>query len=76
MEAHMLEEGLIVTAMGMGTVLSFLIILIVSMSLIYKVLLTINKFFPEVVVEATPVKKAAASSDEEIAIALAATKAL
>ena len=72
----MLEEGLIVTAMGMGTVISFLIILIFSMVVMYKVLLFINKFFPEVAVEAAPAKKISASSDEEIAIALAATKAL
>ena len=31
----MLEEGLIITAMGMGTVLSFLIILIFSMVVMY-----------------------------------------
>ena len=72
----MLNEGLTVTAMGMGTVLSFLVILIFSMVIMHKCLLLINKFFPEVVAEATPAKKVTASSDEEIAIALAATKAL
>ena len=42
----MLEEGLIITCMGMGTVLSFLCILVVSMLIIHKVLIFINKFFP------------------------------
>ena len=37
----MLEEGLIVSAMGMGTVLSFLIILIFAMVVMYKILLFI-----------------------------------
>ena len=76
MEAFMLEEGLIVSAMGMGTVLSFLIILIFAMVVMYKILLFINKIFPEAVVEAAPAKKTSASNDEEIAIVLAATKAL
>jgi len=46
------------------------------MCAMYKVLLLVNKFFPEVVVEAAPAKKTAVSNDEEIAIAIAATKAL
>ena len=72
----MLNDGLIIVLMGMSTVLAFLCILIVAMTLMYKVLLLVNKFFPEVVVEAAPVKKTAVSNDEEIAIAIAATKAL
>ena len=72
----MLNDGLVIVLMGMTTVLTFLCILIVAMTLMYKVLLLVNKFFPEVVVEATPVKKTAVSNDEEIAIAIAATKAL
>ena len=72
----MLNDGLVIVLMGMTTVLTFLCILIVAMTLMYKVLLLVNKFFPEVVAEATPAKKVTASSDEEIAIALAAVKAL
>ena len=72
----MIEEGLIVTAMGVATVFSFLCILILAMTIMAKILVFINKIFPEVVVEAAPAKKTTASSDEEIAIALAATKAL
>ena len=72
----MLNDGLVIVLMGMTTVLTFLCILIVAMSSMYKVLLLVNKFFPEVVVEAVPAKKTAVSKDEEIAIAIAATKAL
>ncbi len=62
--------------MGMGTVFSFLIILVIAMVITSKVLVYINKFFPEAVVEATAAKPANKSNDEEIAIAIAATKAL
>ena len=72
----MLEEGLIVSAMGMGTVLTFLIILIVAMSVMYKVLSVVNRMFPEATCASVPAKKTSTSSDEEIAIALAAVKAL
>jgi len=72
----MLNDGLVIVLMGMTTVLTFLCILIVAMSSMYKILLLVNKFFPEVVVEAAPAKKTAVSNDEEIAIAIAATKAL
>ena len=72
----MLEEGLVLMGMGMGTVFSFLITLIFTMVITYKVLTVINRLFPEVTVEATPVKKQSLSNDEEIAIAIAATKAL
>ncbi len=77
MEETMLEQGLTVTIMGVATVFLFLCILIFAMVIMYKCLTVINKFFPEVAVVAAPVKKAStASNDEEIAIALAATKAL
>ena len=72
----MLNEGLIVSAMGIGTVLIFLIILIVAMTLMHKVLLFINRICPEVANESIPTRKITTSSDEEIAIALAAVKAL
>ena len=72
----MLEEGLIVTIMGMGTVFSFLCILVIAMLITHKILVFINKFFPEAVEEIAPAKKPAASDDEQIAIAIAATRAL
>ena len=72
----MLNDGLVIVLMGMSTVLAFLCILIFTMTYMHKILLFINKFFPEVVVEAAPAKKTVVSNDEEIAIAIAATKAL
>ncbi len=62
--------------MGMGTVFSFLIILVIAMAITSKVLVYINKMFPEAVVETTTAKPVNKSNDEEIAIAIAATKAL
>ncbi|MCR4880447.1 MAG: OadG family protein [bacterium] len=72
----MIKVGLTLLIMGMGTVFSFLVILIFTMGITYKVLGVINKFFPEVAVEAAPVKKVSASDDAEIAVAIAATKRL
>ena len=72
----MLKVGLTLLAMGMGTVFSFLIILIFTMIITYKVLRVVNKFFPEVVVEAAPAKKPQTSDDAEIAIAIASVQRL
>ena len=72
----MLEEGLVLLAMGMGTVFSFLVILIFTMVITHKVLTVINKIFPEAVIETAPAKKISSSNDEEIAIAIAAVQRL
>ena len=69
-------ESLTITLLGVGTVLSFLCILIVAMTIMHKCLMFINKIFPEAVIETAPAKKTTASNDEEIAIAIAAAKAL
>ena len=73
---EVLKQGCVLMAMGMGTVVSFLVILIITMVITNKVLVYINKFFPEVLPEDTTSKKPAASNDVEVAIAIAATKAL
>ena len=71
----MLENGLIITVVGMGVVFIFLTIQVFAMHLTAKVISIVNKFYPETVLE--PAKpKAISSSDEEIAVAIAATKAL
>ena len=70
----MLKVGLTLLLMGMGTVFSFLITLIFTMIITYKVIQVINKFFPEAATEAAPVKKLAANDDAEIAIAIAAAR--
>ena len=73
----MIEQGLTLMAMGMGTVFSFLVVLIFAMIITHKCLSVINTFFPETVIETVSPKKAkATNNDEEIAVALAATKAL
>ncbi len=72
----MLEDGLFVTIVGIGVVFGFLLILVITMSITAKIMVVINKLFPEaVVVTASKVKKDT-SLDEEIAVAIAATKAL
>lgn len=69
----MLEEGLILMCVGMGTVFSFLVILLFAVLCMSKVVLNLNKIFPEqVVAAAKPVKSV--SNDIETAIAIAAAK--
>ncbi len=68
----MLNQGLTLMATGMGTVFSFLIILWISVSIMGKVIIQLNKMFPEAVKTTVPVKNE--SNDAEIAIAIAAAK--
>lgn len=68
-----LIEGSMVMAMGMGTVLTFLCLMIVAMVIMSSVVGYLNKIFPEVVAEpAGARKKASSSNDEEIAAAIVA----
>ena len=67
-----LENGLILLIMGMGFVLCFLTILIFSMMIMSKIVLWLNKIFPEVAEEVkTTVKKATSNVEDAIAVALA-----
>jgi sodium pump decarboxylase gamma subunit len=67
-------NGLMLLGIGMGFVLTFLVILIVSMSVMSKFVGYLNKVFPEAVEEVkTVAKKAAAGIDEAIALAIAAS---
>lgn len=76
MNAENLNIGLILMGMGMGFVLVFLTILIFAMGIMSKVVGYLNKIFPEAVEEVkTTVKKASASVDEAIAVAIAAIMA-
>lgn len=71
-----LEDGLALLAIGMGFVLAFLALLIICMSLMSKVVLWLNKLFPEAVEEVkSAAKKVSSNVDEAIAIAIAAIKA-
>ncbi len=71
-----LEIGLILLVMGMGFVLTFLVILICSMGIMSKFVGYLNKVFPEAVEEVkTTVKKASTGVEDAIAVALAAIMA-
>lgn len=71
-----LENGLILLVMGMGFVLTFLVILICSMGIMSKFVGYLNKIFPEAVEEVkTTVKKASTGVEDAIAVALAAIMA-
>ena len=71
-----LQNGLILLVMGMGFVLCFLTILIFSMRIMSKIVLWLNKLFPEAVEEVkTTAKKVASNVDEVIAVAIAAIMA-
>lgn len=68
-----LENGLILLVMGMGFVLTFLVILICSMGIMSKFVGYLNKIFPEAVEEVkTTVKKASSGVEDAIAVALTA----
>lgn len=71
----MLENGLMITVIGMGVVFSFLCILVIAMHVSAKIMTIVNKFFPEPVL-VTAKAKVSSSSEEEIAVAIAAAKAL
>ena len=71
-----LENGLALLLIGMGTVLAFLTLLIIAMTLMSKVVGWLNKIFPETVEEITlTAKKVASNVDEAIAVAIAAIMA-
>ncbi len=72
----LLEEGLIAMCIGMGTVLSFLVMLIVGMILMSKVIGYLNKIFPEAVLAGVkPTARKPVGEDEQVAIAIAAVLA-
>ena len=74
--SEILEHGLIILVMGMGFVLCFLTILIFSMRIMSKIVLWLNKIFPEAVEEVkSTAKKVSANVDEAIAVAIAAIMA-
>ncbi len=70
----MLNEGLALMATGMGTVFSFLVILWFSVSIMGKVVLYLNKIFPEEVTNKPVLVNTDSNNDVEIAVAIAAAK--
>lgn len=69
----MMVDGLLVTVIGIGVVVTFLTVLVIAMNITAKILVQVNRFYPEPVEEVV-VKKCAASDDVEIAVAIAAAK--
>ena len=70
MNSELWIQGLVAMCIGMGTVLSFLCLMIVSMTIMSAVVKKLNQIFPEAVPQQAGVKKAAASNDEEVAVAI------
>ena len=67
---EILSEGLVMMCIGMGTVLCFLCILIISMYIMSFCVAKLNKWFPEGVI-AEP-KTARTNDDSAVAVAIAA----
>lgn len=70
----MLNEGLILMGVGMGTVFAFLVVLWFAVFCMGKVILYLNKIFPEQTQAPASVKATATTAGAEIAIAIAAAK--
>lgn len=68
----LLNEGLVLMVMGMGTVFIFLCILVFAMGVMSKVVGYINKIFPEMTCSLEkPAKRTNISDEEAIAAAIA-----
>lgn len=72
----MLNEGLILMLIGMGTVFSFLILMILAMYIMGWIMPIINRIFPEEVKLAEETISSATNRELEIAIAIAKIKAM
>lgn len=69
----MLQEGLVITVVGMGTVLIFLTILVFAMSIMSKVVTLIGKIMPEEVKAPVVVRKET-NNEDDIAVAIAVAR--
>lgn len=68
MNLGLMGDGFILLVMGMGFVLSFLALMIIGMNFMSKIVLYLNKIFPEAIEECKSIRK---RTDEEDSIALA-----
>lgn len=70
---ELLAQGIAVMCIGMGTVLAFLCITILSMHIMSRVVKKLNEIFPEVVPQAAGSAKVVKSNDDEnVAVAILA----
>ena len=72
MDLTLIKEGLVVMAMGMGTVFVFLVIMIGVMNLTAVIMPILNKFMPEEIEQPkSSAKKQVNDNEAEIALAIA-----
>lgn len=71
----MIIKGLELTLVGMTVVFGMLTLLVVIMKMSYRMLLVMNKYFPEKAAAAEAGSGAGKKSEEDIAIAIAAVRA-
>lgn len=72
MSFELLKEGALIMLIGMGVVYLFITVMICFMQLSSKIMLFINKYFPEEIEEDIPTtKKKTTSDDAAIALAIA-----
>ena len=69
---ELLVQGVSVMCIGMGTVLAFLCITILSMFIMSSVVRKLNTIFPEAVPQVAGAKRAVSTDDSEIAAAIVA----
>ena len=69
---ELLLEGLSAMLIGMGTVLSFLCLMIVAMFFMSKIVRKLNEIFPEAIPQGVSIKKVTSGDDSEIAAAIVA----
>ena len=67
---ELFSAGLKIMAVGMGIVFCFLGIMIVVMNITAKIIMFINKYFPEPINEIKPIKNIK-NNEAEIAVAIA-----
>jgi len=75
MNLGLLTEGFALMIIGMGTVLTFLCVLILAMYIMSAIVGYLNKIYPEKVAVIEKSKPAAVREDEAIAVAIAAVMA-
>jgi sodium pump decarboxylase gamma subunit len=70
MNSELWIQGLVAMCIGMGTVLSFLCLMIFAMLIMSAIVKKLNQIFPEAIPQVAGAKKTTASNDEEIAVAI------